>query len=434
MSDVAIRVNGLGKRYRIGKRQESYKALRDVVADTCKAPARWVNKVLRGQKSDPTNADDLVWVLRDLCFEIKHGEVVGLIGRNGAGKSTLLKILSRITRPTAGWADIHGRVGSLLEVGTGFHPELTGSENIYLNGAILGMRRAEIDGKFDEIVSFAEIDRFLDTPVKRYSSGMRMRLAFAVAAHLETEIILVDEVLAVGDARFQKKCLSKMEDVGKKGRTVVFVSHNMPAVTRLCPRTILLDEGKVLEDGDSSKVVGAYLNSGLGTTARREWPQSAAAPGGDVTRLQSVCVRNGDGRVVESLDIRQPVAIEMDYEVNERGHKLLPHFHFYNEEGVQMFSAHDLDPEWRGRARPPGRYVSTAWIPGNLLSEGLVFVTPAMIALEPFSVQFVENSVITFQVIDSVDGDSARGDWTGKMKGVVRPMLKWTTQFSSKGK
>ena len=213
-----------------------------------------------------------IWALKDVSFDINRGEVVGIIGRNGAGKSTLLKILSEITEPTEGRVEIHGRVGSLLEVGTGFHPELTGRENVYLNGAILGMKRAEIERKFDEIVAFAEVEKFIDTPVKHYSSGMYLRLAFAVAAHLEPEILIVDEVLAVGDAAFQKKCLGKMAGVAKEGRTVLFVSHNMPAITRLCERAILLDEGRLLQDGVSHQVVKAYLNAGLGTTAMREWP------------------------------------------------------------------------------------------------------------------------------------------------------------------
>ena len=278
MSDIAISVKSLSKQYHISAKQKAYRTLRDTLADAFVSPFRRTRRLLRGQASAAAELDETFWALQDVSFEVRHGEVVGIIGRNGAGKSTLLKILSRITEPTEGYADIHGRVGSLLEVGTGFHPELTGRENIYLNGSILGMRKGEIDCKFDEIVAFAEVERFIDTPVKHYSSGMYLRLAFAVAAYLEPEILLVDEVLAVGDARFQKKCLNKMQDVGQHGRTVLFVSHNMPAITRLCERVILLDEGRVLQDGPSYQVVRTYLNSGLGTSAAREWSDPAKAP------------------------------------------------------------------------------------------------------------------------------------------------------------
>jgi lipopolysaccharide transport system ATP-binding protein len=256
MNDIAIRVEKLGKQYRIGKR-ERYQTLRDTLTDTVAAPFRWLRN---GRSANGNGAPEHIWALKDISFEIPRGEVVGIIGRNGAGKSTLLKVLSRITEPTEGRAEIHGRVGSLLEVGTGFHPELTGRENVYLNGAILGMHKAEIAGKFDEIVAFAEIEAFLDTPVKHYSSGMYMRLAFAVAAHLEPEILLIDEVLAVGDVAFQKKCLGKISDVANQGRTVLFVSHNLIAVENLCPRSVLLRRGEVLEAGETRQVLGEYLS------------------------------------------------------------------------------------------------------------------------------------------------------------------------------
>jgi lipopolysaccharide transport system ATP-binding protein len=259
MGSYAIKVEGLGKRYRIGERQQ-YKALRDVLADAASAPVRAAGRLLGGGRRDP-RPDSTIWALKDVSFEVGHGEVLGIIGRNGAGKTTLLKILSRITEPTEGEVRLRGRVGSLLEVGTGFHPELTGRENIYLNGAILGMHKHEIERKFDEIVAFAEIERFLDTPVKHYSSGMYVRLAFAVAAHLEPEILLVDEVLAVGDAAFQKKCLGKMHDVAGQGRTVLFVSHNMAAVARLCERAILLEQGVLVRKDKTDDVIDEYLHS-----------------------------------------------------------------------------------------------------------------------------------------------------------------------------
>jgi lipopolysaccharide transport system ATP-binding protein len=419
-----IKVQNLGKRYRLGVPQARYGSLRDTLAGMARAP-------LRRLQGNGRTAASQFWAVKDVSFEILPGEVVGIIGRNGAGKSTLLKMLSRITQPTTGRIELYGRIASLLEVGTGFHPELTGRENIYLNGAILGMARAEIEHNFDEIVAFSEVEEFIDTPVKHFSSGMYLRLAFAVAAHLEPEILVIDEVLAVGDARFQRKCLDKMGEVGRQGRTVLFVSHNMSAITRLCPRTILLERGAVLRDGPSSEVVGAYLSSGLGTTAAREWPDLSTAPGDDIVRLCSVRVCTERGEVSASVDIRRPVGIEMEYEVLTPGHALMPHLHFYNEEGVYAFVAGDLDPEWRGRPRPTGRYVSTAWIPGNLLSEGTLFVGAAISTMSSLIAHFYERDAVAFQVVDSMDGDSARGDYAGPLPGVVRPLLQWTTRVIS---
>ncbi len=367
--------------------------------------------------------------LRDVSFEVAAGEVLGIIGRNGAGKSTLLKVLARITEPTSGRIDLYGRVASLLEVGTGFHPELTGRDNIYLNGALLGMSRAEIRGKFDEIVAFSEIEKFIDTPVKRYSSGMYLRLAFAVAAHLDPEILLVDEVLAVGDARFQRKCLDKMEDVRQAGRTVIFVSHNMPAVMRLCPRTILIENGTIAFDGPSPEAVGIYLGSGTRTNAVREWKELESAPGNEIVRLRAIRIRSEDGEIRESVDIRVAVGVEMEYEVLKSGHVLVPNYHFVNQEGVCVFIAREQDDNWRRRPRPAGRYVSTAWIPGNFLSEGSLIVGAAISTMEPLRVHFFERDIVAFQVVDSLDGNSARGDFAGHVPGIVRPLLKWTSEF-----
>lgn len=260
MSDIAIRAEGLSKQFRIGENTERYRTLRDAVVNAAGAPVRWA-KSLRGRKGGKPARNNMVWALKDVSFEIPRGAVVGVIGRNGAGKSTLLKILSRITEPTQGHAEIHGRVGTLLEVGTGFHLELTGRENTYLNGAILGMRRAEIDRKFDEIVEFAGTGKFIDTPVKHYSSGMHLRLAFAVAAYLEPEILLVDEVLAVGDAEFQKKCIGKMSDIAADGRTVLFVSHNLAAVKELCNTGLLLHQGQVTHYGSIGETLNKYGES-----------------------------------------------------------------------------------------------------------------------------------------------------------------------------
>lgn len=260
MSNIAIHIEGVGKKYQIGGRKKRYNRLGDQVAEAVLSPFRRAGNLLKGRFTSASDLNEVFWALKDVSFEIKHGEIIGVIGNNGAGKSTLLKILSRITEPTTGFADIFGRVGSLLEVGTGFHPELTGRENVYLNGSILGMRRSEIERKFDEIVDFAEIEQFIDTPVKHYSSGMYVRLAFSVAAHLEPEILLIDEVLAVGDVAFQKKSLGKMENVSQQGRTVVFVSHNMNALQRLCPQSILLDHGRLVNKDKTAKVIEKYLS------------------------------------------------------------------------------------------------------------------------------------------------------------------------------
>jgi lipopolysaccharide transport system ATP-binding protein len=434
MSAISIQCEGLGKCYRIGKvRSVRYETLRDRVAQSVAAPFTRLARRWTGS-ADANPSEELMWALREASFAIASGERVGIIGRNGAGKSTLLKILSRITEPSAGYAEVRGRVSSLLEVGTGFHPELTGRENILLNGAILGMRSREIRRKFDEIVAFAEVEKFIDTAVKHYSSGMQMRLAFAVAAHLEPEILLIDEVLAVGDAAFQRKCLNKMEGVGAGGRIVLFVSHNMPAITRLCERTILLDSGRILHDGPSHQVVSTYLHSGLGSMAAREWADIRQAPGNDVVRLRAVRVRAEDGRVSAAVDIRQSVGVEIEFEVLRPGYALWPHYTLDNDEGVRVFLSFDQDPEWRGRPRPVGRYVSTSWIPGNMLAEGTMIIGASVRTEQPRIVHFYERDAAAFQVIDSLEGNSARGDYLGAMPGIVRPLLKWTTRYEPDGR
>lgn len=314
MGDVVIRAEGLGKRYRIGHHEAPYKTLRESLTGLALAPARRIKALAMGRsvRREP----EMIWALKDVDFEVRQGEVLGIIGRNGAGKSTLLKILARITEPTTGRVELCGRVGSLLEVGTGFHPELTGRENIYLNGAILGMRKAEIDRRFDEIVAFAEIERFLDTPVKRYSSGMYVRLAFAVAAHMESEILLVDEVLAVGDSAFQKKCLGKMGDVAREGRTVLLVSHNLTAIRSLCPRSVLIVGGQIAAVGATANVAWAYLDEGR-RAADEARGDLSAHPGripGSHSVLKSVCVRNMDGKVTSEL-LEPKFMIDVGYKV-----------------------------------------------------------------------------------------------------------------------
>jgi lipopolysaccharide transport system ATP-binding protein len=312
MRDIAIQVEGLGKQYHIGRQQAGYETIRETVTRAMLSPFRKAGRLMRGQATAAAGLDETIWALRDVSFEVEHGEVLGIIGRNGAGKSTLLKILSRITEPTEGFADVYGRIGSLLEVGTGFHPELTGRENIYLNGAVLGMKRSEIAGKFDEIVAFAEVARFVDTPVKHYSSGMYLRLAFAVAAHLEPEILVVDEVLAVGDAAFQKKCLGKMGDTAKQGRAILFVSHNMEAIQRLCARCILLDMGQLIEQGETSQIVGKYLSSGKHLQAGTDlfnYPRQQNL--GEYARIRQCIVNDFEGMPTDFLAFGEPFTVEV---------------------------------------------------------------------------------------------------------------------------
>jgi lipopolysaccharide transport system ATP-binding protein len=429
MSNIAIRVENLSKLYKIGARRDRHDTLRDHIMHGVKS--LFSRNGTQPSAIDPQPSDH-IWALKDVSFEIKHAEVVGFIGKNGAGKSTLFKILSRITEPTKGRAEVYGRVGSLLEVGTGFHPELTGRENIYLNGAILGMKRWEIEKKFDEIVAFSEIEKFIETPVKRYSSGMYVRLAFAVAAHLEPEILIVDEVLSVGDAAFRLKCIDKMQEIRERGHTILLVSHDMNAVTRMCGQVMLLETGKILASGLAHEVVPAYLENTRNLGAEKEWATVDTAPGNEIVRLRCVRIRDEIGKTTGVHDIRLPIGIELEYDVLQPGHKLIPLLQFYNEEGLLIFVLQDIASEWRWAARAPGRYTSTAWIPGNFLSEGSLLLDAGVVSHAPHSViHAIVRKVIGFQVIDSHDGDSARGDFTGPVPGVVRPVVRWATTIES---
>jgi lipopolysaccharide transport system ATP-binding protein len=414
-----IKVENLGKQYRIGARQAPYETLRESLAGALRAP-------LNRLRHNGHNAENTIWALKDVSFEVKPGEVVGIIGRNGAGKSTLLKVLSRITEPTTGGIDLYGRVTSLLEVGTGFHPELTGRENIYLNGAILGMSKAEIKRKFDEMVAFAEVEKFLDTPVKHYSSGMYVRLAFAVAAHMESEILLVDEVLAVGDADFQKRCLGKMEEVGSQGRTVLFVSHSMPMILRLCGRVVLLGQGEVIADGTPHEVTREYLHSDVGSPAERVWPNRDEAPGDSVARLRAVRVLDDEGEVTDVFDIRKPVSIEIEYWNLQDSLRPTISMHFINEDGITLFCTNDWNNRaWWDTSRTPGLVRATCRIPGNFFAEGQVFLLVAVCSYNPDVVHAIEHDAVCFQVAERGEGDSARGVYAPAWPGVVRPMLEW---------
>jgi lipopolysaccharide transport system ATP-binding protein len=416
----AIEATGISKRYRIGQMQAAYGTLRDSFA---RAAAR-----AAGREEERESQE--IWALRDVSFKVPEGEVLGLIGRNGAGKSTLLKILTRITTPTTGRAIIRGRVGSLLEVGTGFNPELTGRENVFLNGSILGMKRKEIQRKLPDIVEFSGIDKFIDTPVKRYSSGMYVRLAFAVAAHLEPEILLVDEVLAVGDAEFQQRCLGRMEDFSGTGRTVVFVSHNMQTINQLCNRVIWIDQGSVMEDGDASQVVTHYLqSSSYATGANISWPDDEAAPGDDLVRLLSVRVVDEDGNSVDTVDVREPVGIEIRYRVLREGPGLFAKIRVLDGKGAIAFNALDTRSHAE-TSSAPGIYESTAWLPANLLPEGTTKVDAAICSLRAPKLhqRAARYEAVSFTVFDPGDGDSAKGKFTGQLTGVVRPLLDWTVE------
>jgi homopolymeric O-antigen transport system ATP-binding protein len=415
---VAIEVEGLSKKYRLGEYQAAYGTLRETVVHA--------GRRLTGREHHRASTE--LWALQDVSFDVPEGEVLGVVGRNGAGKSTLLKILSRIVSPTAGRAEIRGRVGSLLEVGTGFSAELTGRENIYLNGAILGMKRREIEDRFDAIVEFSGVEKFIDTPVKRYSSGMYVRLAFAVAAHFEPEILFVDEVLAVGDAEFQARCLGRMEEFGNSGRTVIFVSHNMQAVAQLCDRAILLEGGRLVREGPSEEVVAYHLQTSAGAGSTRTW-SADEAPGDDLVRLRSVRIVDEDGDSVDYVDVRRPVGIELAFIVlHGGGPPVVPKLKVTTA-GRVAFNAMDIDSRWHDSA-PPGDYVATAWIPGNLLNEGLISVDAAVCSIDsPKLHHHVSvHEAVSFHVQDPTEGDSSRGTFTGQWRGVVRPLLDWTVK------
>ena len=357
-------------------------------------------------------------------------EILAVVGARQSGKTTLLKILSRITYPTKGEICLRGRVASLLEVGTGFHPELTGRENIYFNGSILGMKKQEIDKKFDEIVSFAEVEKFIDTPVKRYSSGMQVRLAFAVAAHLEPEILLIDEVLAVGDTAFQKKCLGKMEDVANKGRTIFFVSHNMAAIERLCTKAILLDGGKIVQIGPVNQVINTYLSSKLYQAGERIWTDSKLAPGNDIVRLKAVRAVNTKGEVMNEFRMNESFYIELEFIVLSNDYLLNASFYFYDRNGNLIFFTGDFqDAKWQNSPRPIGIHRSRCFIPENFLNEGTASILVG-VSTNPNLLHAVERDAIIIKIVDDFQEGGARGNYTRSWPGgTVRPLLKWSFEF-----
>lgn len=425
MSDVVIRAEGLGKKYIIGHERERYNALRDVMVRTARNFARSAMDMARGRQLVTGDEVEEFWALRDVDFEVRRGDVVGIVGRNGAGKSTLLKVLSRITEPTTGRVEIRGRVASLLEVGTGFHPELTGRENIYLNGAILGMSRAEIRAKFDEIVAFADIAKFLDTPIKRYSSGMYVRLAFAVAAHLEPEILIIDEVLAVGDAEFQKRCLGKMESVARDGRTVFFVSHNMSAVAALCNRAIALKQGRVVEQGQSvAQVVNNYLNSA--NVAKTKWTNSGMEYRNSRVKPIAFYLGDANGNPIDGVISNNDDAfIYIDAEITEASKDLEIGYAIYgsNNEIIYRTMNHDAG---EGRCSPlrSGRICLRSSFPKRLLNEGVYFLE---IAAAFYRKEWIIQPSVTSPRI-SVEISGGLSDspmWLSPRGGPLAPVLEW---------
>jgi len=423
MTAIAITAEGLGKRYRLGQDQDPYGRLSEVLSGKLRSPFR-----RRSERPDRTD----FWALRDVGFEIPEGAAVGIIGRNGAGKSTLLKILSRITWPTTGSATLHGRIASLLEVGTGFHPELSGTENVYLSGAVLGMHRSEIRRKFDEIVEFSGIDpKFLDTPVKRYSSGMQVRLGFAVAAHLESEILLIDEVLAVGDMEFQKRCLGKMDEVANSGRTILFVSHQLPMIASLCDHCLLMDGGRVVASGPTSEVIHRY-QSGAGVNAASvDYADAASRPGDGVVSLLSAWVETRAGKRQFEYSLLDPIRICVRYRLHEDLKATpQPSLHVTDSGGNYVFvtSPHDWGDD---RAHSPGEYLAVVEIPGHFLNDGMYSVGVAMNHFKAgLQTALFERGALSFNIVDRFDDNEVRAvsRWGGRIPGVVRPLLKWEVE------
>ena len=430
MSNTAIKVENLSKRYRIGLKEEIHDTMVEAITDFIKRPVKNLQRLRRLStfSKDGNESEDIIWALKDVSFEVKQGEVIGIIGRNGAGKSTLLKIISRITEPTSGSVTFNGRVSSLLEVGTGFHAELTGRENVYLNGTILGMSKSEIDSKFDEIVAFSEVERFLDTPVKRYSSGMKVRLAFAVAAHLEPEILLVDEVLAVGDAGFQKKCLGKMDSIAGQGRTVLFVSHNMPVLQSLCPKAILLNDGAIAMQGDSVEVIETYLeqDTRVGGEFLWEWSQN------ELKKLEplipiSFRIKNHEETITDYFSSTHPINIYFSYRITKTVSNLRVGVTLNTMQGESVCVSFDRDILTQDDlyTKKPGIYQSKCIIPANLLNDQQ-YVLGILTGIKGAQKLYRETNLLKVK-IDATDGIGAH--WGGKRGGILRPNFHWETLF-----
>ena len=425
MSEAIITVENLGKKYQIvhEKSGRGGATLRETLTNTASGLVRALipgGKNRNGNESGGPPRREEFWALRNVSFEVKQGEVVGIIGRNGAGKSTLLKLLSRITEPTEGRVRLRGRVASLLEVGTGFHPELTGRENIFLNGAILGMGRDEIKRKFDEIVDFAGTEKFLDTPVKRYSSGMYVRLAFAVAAHLDPEILVVDEVLSVGDAEFQKKCLGKMQDVATRtDRTVLFVSHNMVAVQSLCKEVVWLERGQLKDTGPTASVIASYLSAGTESNYASTWEDPATAPGNGIMRIRRISVSDSNDPECTMLTMQTEIRIETEYTVNATDELLHITYVLQNDQGITVLTT------WsKPRVHSAGNYRAVCTIPGNLLNSG-GYSLRLLIVENESSVIYGKEDIASFDVKDTTRRETA---YMGREPGAVQPTLEWRVE------
>lgn len=423
MSDIAIEAQNLSKEFKIGALKKADRHIREVVMDALRAPFRKTRQLMSGHATGAADLDESFWALRDVSFQINHGEVVGLLGKNGAGKSTLLKILSRITEPTRGVVEIHGRVGSLLEVGIGFNLELTGRDNIFLSGAVNGMTNREIKNKFDEIVSFSEVEKFIDTPVKHYSSGMYLRLAFAVAAHLDPEILLVDEVLAVGDLAFQRKCLKKMGDVAKRGRTVLLVSHNMAAIAELCTSAIWLHTGQIRGSGPAEEVISQYLHASAHTSA--SWERPLNLPKNDKANLLSARVLRADKTPGSIVNFEDEIMVEMQYEVLRPSDGCCLGIMLKNGEGFTVLESRERDTLIRDdTTKAVGNYTAVCTIPGGLLRQGEYYLSIGVWQQIGGWIERRED-VLTFEVSEV---NCPGTDWR---RGIISPRLKWTLSVTA---
>lgn len=404
-----LEIKKISKKFKINHETQPYLSFRDSLASLF--------------TSSRTNKEEF-YALRDISFNVNPGESIGIVGKNGAGKSTLLKILSKITPPSSGRIIARGRMASLLEVGTGFHPELTGRENVFLNGSILGMKKAEIVKNFDAIVDFAGVEKFLDTPLKHYSSGMQLRLAFAVAAFLENEILIIDEVLAVGDAEFQKKCMGKMKEVTGQGRTVLFVSHNMSAVSSLCSKAIWLEQGKMKMQAETEKILKLYMQGVSADKGTQVVFNSSSKKNGDETvKVINIQLINERRELIDYVNIDEKVGIKVEYEVlNDRYHPI-PNFHISTSKGEKAF----VSVEPTKQKIEKGKHISTMWIPENFLNEGTYYVGLAISTLNPVKVHFQNFELFYFDVVDNLDSVT-RNSYTGTIDGVIRPLLEWKTE------
>jgi len=420
MNNFSVKLENIGKQYQIKKRGHQYGTLKEAINRkinyfTCRK---------KRQTEIKTEKVDKIWALKNISFTVSQGEIVGLVGRNGAGKSTLLKIIAGIVTPTCGKAVIIGKIGCLLEVGAGFHPFLTGRENIFLSGSILGLSRADIIKKFDEIVAFAEIESFIDTQVKYYSSGMYARLAFSVAAHMIVDILIVDEVLSVGDIAFQKKCLGKIDEVANDGRTVLFVSHNMAAIQRLCNRGLLLYDGKIVMDGKVNNIVAQYLDNYCDTPSKRTWIYSKS-PGDDHVKLLSIRLKNSKKENIQSIEIRESFGVEIVYRINNLQKQPVAVVHFINAQWIHLFSTHDFYYKQSTINQSSYEVCETCWLPGKLFNQGRIYINLEISSLSPKKNHLTLKDAVSFEAIDQRGLEEIKGPFGNQWPGLIKPEFKW---------